>query len=379
MATLPLACKRRKMPPGAERVPDELLVVMLSYLTGLELWHGALPTCRRWHRMVKANPLVWRHARVEVYSQQGLIDLVQAALPVQVLYIPHVFDAPALAYLAAGLPRLRTLMAPRCKASEALVYLATLPLESLSLHGDSDVTDRTFKTLSKLQELQELDVFGEGITDASLEHLTTWDRLHTLSIGRSITDSGLKHLSALSLTSLHLYGPISDAGLVHLSSLRLRSLNVSFCTGITDLGLVHLSHMPLEELNLTYCKRVTGSGLVHCSKLPLRKLELSGTGLNDAGLEHLVAMPLRVLCAMHTPVTDSGLARLKGLPLECLDLQYCEFITDAGLVPLEALAPTLREINLYRCSGLTPKGVQRLVASLSVHVRVSTNLKPTQP
>jgi hypothetical protein len=112
---------------------------------------------------------------------------------------------------------------------------------------------------------------------------------------------------------------ITDAEVDHLTGLRnIRKLWL-YKTAVTDAGLARLRAFgKLEYLSLRGTK-VTDAALADLSVLPsLRKLHLAETAVTDASLPHLSSMRnLEYLGLDHTAITDKGIEELKTASPHC--------------------------------------------------------------
>ncbi len=97
----------------------------------------------------------------------------------------------------------------------------------------------------------------------------------------SATDADIALIAQL-CKQLQKLGPgtsITDAGLRHLSALQqLQTLDLSGCRQVTDAGLRQLATLhQLQKLNLIGCQQITDAGLQHVGKLQqLQTLNLGG-------------------------------------------------------------------------------------------------------
>jgi hypothetical protein len=188
----------------------------------------------------------------------------------------------------------------------------------------------------------------EGVTDEGLRPLADLGRLETLSLDSCarVTDTGLEHLAALPLRSLHLWwASFTDAGLAILGrSSHLRELVVR--GDVSSAGLKHLQGLPLESLSLSRLSSLDGDGL---TALPTSLVDLDITVRGHVGGDVLAALPrFEALTGLHLPlprdVTDDELAPLGQLQhLQRLTLELGRIphptLTDAFL---DHLRPLLR-------------------------------------
>lgn len=276
-------------------------------------------------------------------------------------------------------------------ADADLVGLAACTrLRSLQVSGNR-ITDKGLEAIARLASLEELwlsldvrasPVLGRDpaamaiadthVTPAGLGQLRHLPRLKSLSLPDSITDAGLREISALThlevlwIVSLDsrpaVWPPLSASGTAHLSKLtRLRELilsrmplgdnEIAFIesltrlerldldqTDVTDAGLIHLRPLhQLESLNLAG-RKITGDGFAGLSFPRLRQLHLGFAGITDRGLSHLAqSKNLTALYLTYGKITDAGMPYLRSLAeLQSLELAFTG-ITDGGLEPLEPL------------------------------------------
>jgi len=111
--------------------------------------------------------------------------------------------------------------------------------------------------------LRGLILRGAKITDAGMAEIAQkCSQLQTLDISSDITDQGLECISrCASLRCLFLKGceRLTDTGIAHLSSLSLTALDVGFCTLLTDaaLNMVVLHHPHMELLDINECPKIS--------------------------------------------------------------------------------------------------------------------------
>ncbi len=137
--------------------------------------------------------------------------------------------------------------------------------------------------------------------------------------------------------SRHLGSPISDTFIanIYLDFVRRGTLEI-----IKDIP-------NLKTLSLMDCRLVTDDEIKFlCMLGNLNELDLRGCHqLTDIGFVYLRSVKnLKALCGMgNIEITDVGLAHLVNVlkNLRVLDLAHCEQITDAEVVRLETLFPTL--------------------------------------
>jgi hypothetical protein len=217
--------------------------------------------------------------------------------------------------------------------------------------------------LARLNERDATGIEAHGqMTDAMLAEASRAHHIRVLRLGgsRSVTDSGVRHLSRLSgLRHLDLSGTaITDQGLEVLRSLpELETVSLAW-TGVTDAGVAHLSGCErLSEVNLQGTLSGDGALRALAGKACLRQLR-TGNAVTDAGLALLHELPIFKswhggepkmgllsydagpnYLLLRGPFTDHGMLQLEGLSgLFALNLDASELgITAAGLAPLVGL------------------------------------------
>lgn len=135
---------------------------------------------------------------------------------------------------------------------------------SVGFSGGRSLRDEDcLSVLQRLPDLESINLRNTDITGAGLVHLKGLSKLHSLHLGRRVTNAGLE--AAGKLTSVRTLvidsGEVSDEGLSHLASLtNLERLHLR-CVQITDAGLGHLENLS----NLTHfaleLTKVTDDGI----------------------------------------------------------------------------------------------------------------------
>lgn len=177
--------------------------------------------------------------------------------------------------------------------SDAIAALKDLPLlEELYLY-ECTVSDSDFKEMGILPSVKRLEFVDNIIGSTSMEYLSRFPSLESLSLHGyevRISESGLQNLSvAKSLTTLDLSG-----------------------TGITDSALAnfpcleHLESLSLREVPID-------AGITHLDRLPnLKMLDLRSTLITDETLDSFhPSKSLRFLALDNTLVSGVGLRRLQ--------------------------------------------------------------------
>jgi Leucine-rich repeat (LRR) protein len=141
-------------------------------------------------------------------------------------------------------------------------------LRQLSLSGRQTISPQGYRHLARLTGLVELRMRSCGLTDEHLAFLAHMTGLEVLEIpGNRITSAGIDHLQNLS---------------------RLRRLNVSSCPEIDDTALAKISALErLENLSAQHT-RVTDAGLAHLFDMRcLRNVTVLGSAATKRGLQAL--------------------------------------------------------------------------------------------
>lgn len=116
----------------------------------------------------------------------------------------------------------------------------------------------------------------------------------------------------------------------------LKILNLDKCTKLSNSDLQSISYLQtLEEINLRNCYRISAKGIPAITR----------------NLKHLKHINLSCCPA----VNDVVLHYLSELNLTKLEMQYCHYISDAGIQNLfgNEMGQSLRHLDLYSCHELT--------------------------
>ncbi len=178
---------------------------------------------------------------------------------------------------------------------------------------------------------------------ASRDDLARIDDDEPVLVTRNLDDDALNELPRFtSLRELHLnFSDVTDSGMARIGDCRtLESLWLN-CQQVTDEGLARLSPLEnLQELVLVGMPRITSAGLGVVQSMP--------------GLRRL----LLVRCA---GVDDGVAVHLRGLKLEAADFEQTSRVGDQTALALASM-PTLREINLNFCDGVSDEGIEAIAA-----------------
>ncbi|EDW81065.2 uncharacterized protein Dwil_GK11217 [Drosophila willistoni] len=329
--------------PYFERLPDEAVVRILSWLDSCELCNVAR-VCRRFEQLAW-RPILWKciSLRGEHLNGDKALKMIFRQLCGQ--------------SCNGSCPEVeRVMLADGCRISDkGLQMLARRcpELTHLQLQTCVAVTNQVLaEVLNKCTNLQHLDVTGcSQVSSISSPHVEPPRRLLLqyldLTDCMEIDDIGLKIVVKNCPQLVYLYLrrciQITDAGLKFVPSfcVSLKELSVSDCLNITDFGLYELAKLgaALRYLSVAKCERVSDAGLKviarRCYKLRY---------LNSRGCE---------------AVSDDSITVLaRSCPrLRALDIGKCD-VSDAGLRALAESCPNLKKLSLRNCDMITDRGVQ---------------------
>ena len=218
-------------------------------------------------------------------------------------------------------------------------------LKVLSLAG-APISDQGLSAVSALRGLRSLDLKGTLVTDAGMTALLPLPLRH-LSVGPRVTDAGIRTLSGLQ-TLEQLDASQARVGASGLSALSgIRGIHTLFLgRSMTDQGLSALQRFKnLKRLDLTGARLSDASAGVW-EKMPgLQELALDHSQVGDATLRALSRLPaLRYLEVSDTRVTPASFGSMNGFAaLEALSLSSRRRLTTADLASL-ARFPKLHTI-----------------------------------
>jgi len=247
---------------------------------------------------------------------------------------------------------------------KGLENLSTIKsLKSLYVHN-SQITDEGVKHLSKIKSLEHLHLPYRNIGDRGLVYLSNLSNLRQLGISRDYiidpemdkgyyTDEGVKVLSKLSqLEELNIGSRgMSDKSMDYISSLtKLKVLRLGQGNTVTDKGIAKLRALTsLEELGINYAN-MTISGLSALNNLSnLKQLDVEGmkqdgSVLDISGMTKLERLTLKTRYEEPSVICDEDLAclvnlkDLKQLYIRCAEQPMKPMvITDKGMAHLEGL------------------------------------------
>ncbi len=248
--------------------------------------------------------------------------------------------------------------------------------------------DRQLSRLKYLPKLQSVNISGNGVTDAGLDHLAKINTLTSLSINQcGVTDHGLGKLKDLAkLSSISISGKdFTGLGLRKLKDVpNLRSVSLYSSVNDDDLQAMasvrQIQNLSLSDLNLSR----ESVGLLNQLK-HLRQCNLSLRDASEADFQWIAKVEVSVMVNLYgspkipdeswgllreaalvgltvsgMPITDDGLANIAKIKnLKRLQLVSNELpITDQGLTHLRKL--TLLEFLYLRGADLSEDAVNAL-------------------
>jgi hypothetical protein len=208
--------------------------------------------------------------------------------------------------------------------------------------------DAAMKHLGTMKNLEKLQLYGTDLSDAGAQHLANLTKLLELRIS-GITDEDFKYVGRLpKLKTLTIFKTATDAGLKHLAGLEQLETLFLWTTAVKGPGLKDLAGLPaLRHLRLAYspvddegCKALAGFK-------QLTGLSLAGTKITDAGIKHLTGLDkLESLSLVQTELSDAGLIELAG---GCKGLQVLGIITTKttpmGRMEFKKLRPKVKLVG----------------------------------
>ncbi|XP_057273830.1 dynein regulatory complex subunit 6 [Pezoporus wallicus] len=233
--------------------------------------------------------------------------------------------------------------------------LAECELVKVSIEGNNQITDLSFKLMSKccpyIRHIHMADC--QRITDAGLKMI-----------------SPLKHILVLNVADCI---SISDEGVVPFvqgsSGAKLRELNLSNCIHVTDASVTEIAQRchELTYLNLCHCENVTDAGIEALGNmLSLISLDISGTRISDTGLRTLGCQgKIKELSISECKnISDTGIQEFcKGTKyLEHFHVSCCPQLTDEAVKALAFHCQRLTSVNLAGCPKMTDTCIKYLAA-----------------
>ena len=220
---------------------------------------------------------------------------------------------------------------------------------SLTLTGNSHVTDAALVEIARLPKLRELNISGCDITVNGMATLP--EGLESIALG-----DYQKHTDTRRL--------LSDEGVTAAARRcpRLRTLNLECTDAVTDAAIIEVANLcpHLQTLNLDYAKLITDRAVIHAAEhCDLKSVDLSNQGgITDESIlalakncPNLKLLKVDSWESDDTHITDASvLALARCTRLETLDLFGFEAVTDASIIPIVTRCCSLLELHLDRCS-----------------------------
>nr|XP_009941899.1 PREDICTED: LOW QUALITY PROTEIN: F-box/LRR-repeat protein 13 [Opisthocomus hoazin] len=234
--------------------------------------------------------------------------------------------------------------------------LAECKLVKVSIEGNNQITDLSFKLMSKrcpyIRHIHMVDC--QRITDAGL-----------------MTISPLKHILVLNVADCR---RISDEGVRPLvqgsSGAKLRELNLTSCIHVTDASVTEIAQRchELTYLNLRHCENVTDAGIEALGSMSsLISIDISGTSISDMGLRalghHGKIKELSVSECKN--ISDTGIQEFcKGTKhLEYFHASCCPQLTDEAVKAVAFHCHRLTSASIAGCPKMTDTCIQYLAAA----------------
>ncbi|XP_072402785.1 uncharacterized protein [Diabrotica undecimpunctata] len=344
-----------------DKLPDELVVKIFSYLTSVDISFCA-QVCRRFD-ILAWTPSLWRVIVIEDDNISG--DKAIKGVLRQLCGQGKTGACPSV-------ERIHITNGAKISDKSLLLLARRCPeLTHLQLQGCSNLTNSVvFEIATKCNNLQHLDITGcskiscinvnnglEPPRKLQLQYLDLSDCI-------AVQDSGLliivRNAPQLAYLYLRRCVQITDAGLKYIPSFcsGLRELSVSDCSNITDFGLYELAKLgaTLRYLSVAKCDQVSDAGLKVIAKkcYKLRYLNARGCeAVSDDAINVLArsCMRLRALDIGKCDVSDAGLRALaESCPnLKKLSLRNCDLVTDRGVQCVAYYCRGLQQLNIQDC------------------------------
>lgn len=340
--------------PSNAILPLKLTTLTLSAARGLDA--DSLSALSRLNRLISldlsfAAPALLAKEEVQfLVALQSLtsINLFNASVVDTVLYV--LAELPRLQHLdLSSNPKITTV------GVSQLSKLAPT-LQWLSLASCSALNDLSLFTVARLSSLTYLDISYTGITDDSLETLSSLARLKTFkatkqSPGPAFLTSLLRNATITSLSLIDCTFDPTDLYLFKGFS-ALRTLNLLGSRGINDSFFPHLT--PLNQLHSVYIASnydITAKGVGVLKNLPvLSTLVLDwGSNISDSIGPSLSAFPSLTFLSLRSchSLTDACLPSLVALPkIITLDVTHSSQIKTAKALKASLPSDTSKRIDL---------------------------------
>ncbi|CAH2093323.1 unnamed protein product [Euphydryas editha] len=310
-----------------DNLPDEIVMMILSYINPLELSSVTSKVCKKWNDFIASRVIKIKRAEHYEKLHKGLqVILVTDAEP----SVGH--SDTLVSYAIRLTPRLR----------------------ELTINCDFPLDKNTFKSLSALVHLRHLDVFAQKQFLNRRTHINAG--IKSLVVNERISNGFLTSLKQLKLSAFHMYGradhsiPREMESFLRVQAVYLRDLTLR-CSEMTDerfkvLGLC----VNLLSLQLYTCSMLTRNGIQPIVGLTeLQRLHITGTvGFCTICIMDLITrLPPRIrdlnlsgsrFGNEHCNALVSRLPQLRSLELWCTYVESDAVISLAhGLRRLEVL------------------------------------------
>ena len=200
-------------------------------------------------------------------------------------------------------------------------------LHQLELSRLRHIDDLSFKSLSKLNKLTDLSLDRCNISSITLTYILSFMPLiKHLSLGSCYLNDDINCLHDLNnLVKLDLaFQSLSHSTLISIEKSNIMELNLLVC------------EFDLLDYNYKY-------------KLKLDKLILEGESVDDSALCKLCNEgSFNELIIVNTNlITDNGIHKLSPIMLKQLYIEYCETISDNGIINMVKKFPSIK-LNFYK-------------------------------
>ncbi|KAJ9101185.1 hypothetical protein QFC21_003404 [Naganishia friedmannii] len=337
--------------PVASRVPNEIIMHILRYISSMRDLKNALLISRAWCQCTV--PMVWTKPTMTSKDTKTISDIIK------VLRSPN----PAFHY---GRFVRRLNFAPLhgiLQDAQLIEFAVCSRLERLVLSGSRFIGSRTLgKVLGQMKELVAIDL--AGVTTTNDEVL-------------KVIANTCKKLQGINLTGCN---QITDEGLVAFAeqAKHLRRIKLAECSKLTDRSIISLAHhCPLIlEFDLQNLPGMTDKSMreVWSHSTYLRELRLTGNeSITDDGFPRLKTLPDNGWNYATTPAEPAGGTSLQGREIDAacrnapkvdsfaylrtVDLTGCTGISDEAIASIIAAAPKIRALTLAKCVNLTDAAI----------------------
>jgi len=177
-------------------------------------------------------------------------------------------------------------------ADESEYWAQDGELWSIYLTAPQATDDIVGTLVAELALAPRLRIFLEGskVGPNGIQLLQRLPRLQWLSVGGSVTDDCLPHISRLhGLMRLDFYkSRITDTGLAPIRDLQRLVTLVIECKALTDAAIDHVQSLTKLEYLRLLSPKITDIGLVRLGNLPrLKELAICGKHITDAGVAQI--------------------------------------------------------------------------------------------